>query len=164
MNDDGRFPLRRLLSDPTERSQLQFAEQGALLLQGFSGVATQRSARGLKLMAVAERDLDAAAALIQIAFPAAQAGPAEVVLLNEGGAEPYVRVTIVAPEDCHRDVVGHLAQRGALIEDVATAGDGDKAITATAPLARMLGYDGVLASVSRNRATIEYRLVGYRRV
>jgi hypothetical protein len=55
VSDEEKFPLRQLVSDPTERFQLPFAEQGALLLQGFSGVATQRTARGLVLMAVADR-------------------------------------------------------------------------------------------------------------
>jgi translation elongation factor EF-G len=162
VGDYDRFPLRQLLCDPTQRFQLAFAEQGALMLEGFSGLRTQRTPRGLVLMGVAERDLDAAAAMIQAAFPAAQAGAAEVVLLNEGAAEPYVRVTVAAPEDCYGDIVGQLAKRGGLIEDMGDMTDGNKRVTATAPLARMLGYDGVLASVSRNRATIDYVFVGYR--
>jgi len=156
------FPLRQLVTDPSERFQLQFAQQAALLLEGFAGISTESTARGLLVRAVAERDLHAATAMLRVAFPVLRVDPIEVVYLNDGTLEPYVRVRVTTPEDCYGDVVGQLNQRRAWIEYMADAAEGHKLVTVAAPLAEMLGYDEVLAKTTRNRAIAEYHFLDYR--
>src|ERR1700739_2637235 len=107
---DTRFPLQVLVTDPSERLQLSFAEQGAAVLAGFSGVQTQPSARGLIIKGVAERDLSAAVALLRVAMPAAAVGSVEVVYLEQGSTEPWVRVRVTTPEDHYGEVIAQLVQ------------------------------------------------------
>ncbi len=161
---DTRFPLRLLVTDPSERFQLRFAEQGAALLGKVSGVQTQASARGLTINAVAERDLSAAVAMLQAAIPAVAAGAIEVVYLDQGTTEPYVRVRVTTPEDHFGDVIAQLNQRHGLIESLDDTGDEGKVVVATAPLAQLLGYDKVLAVTTRGRAIADYEFVDYRAV
>jgi len=156
------FPLRQLVTDLTERFQLRFAQQAAVLLVGFSGVQALQSAAGIVLRAVAERDLDAALALLRAAFPAVNSGPVEIVRLEEGTMEPYVRVRVTIPKDNEVAVINQLHQRSGSIDSLADIGEGQKTIAASAPLAAMLGYDKVLARTTRNRATIDYAFADYR--
>jgi len=141
---------------------LRFAQQAAVLLVGFSGVQAMQSAAGIVLRAVAERDLDAAVALLRAAFPAVNSGPIEIVRLEEGTMEPYVRVRVTVPKDNEGAVINQLHQRRGSIDSLADSGEGQKTITASAPLAAMLGYDKVLARTTRNRATIDYAFADYR--
>jgi translation elongation factor EF-G len=159
-----RFPLRLLVTGPSERFQLRFAEQGAALLAEVSGVQIQASARGLTINAVAERDLSAAVAMLQAAIPAVAVGAMEVVYLDQGTMEPYVRVRVTTPEDFFGDVISQLNQRRGLIESLDDTCDEGKIVVATAPLAQMLGYDKVLAVTTRGRALAEYAFVDYRSV
>ena len=156
------FPLRQLVTDLTQRFQLRFAQQAAVLLEGFSGIHAINSAAGIVLGAVAERDLDAAVALLRAAFPAVKGGPVEILRLNEGTMEPYVRVQVTAPEGNDGEVVSQLHERRGSVESLFDSGKGQRTITATAPLAAMLGYDRVLARTTRNRATIDYAFADYR--
>lgn len=133
-----------------------------MLLVGFSGVQAMQSAAGIVLRAVAERDLDAAVALLRAAFPAVNCGPVEIVRLGEGTMEPYVRVRVTIPADNAGDVIKQLRQRRGSIDSLADSGDGKKTISASAPLAAMLGYDQLLARTTRNRATIDYAFADYR--
>jgi len=162
MNAPTHFPLRQLVTDPSERFPLRFAQQGALLLEGFAGVHTESTAKGLLLNAVAERDLHAATVMLRVAFPIVRADPIEVVYLNDGTLEPYVRVRVTTPQDYYGDVVGQLNKRRAWIEDMADAAQGYKLVTVAAPLAEMLGYDEILAKTTRNRAIAEYQFLDYR--
>jgi translation elongation factor EF-G len=157
-----KFPLRQLVTDRTAPFQLGFAEQGATLLAGFSGLQTHVSARGLILEAVAERDLAAAVAMLQVAFSAVDIGAVEVVYLNQGTLEPYVRVRVTISEDDEREVVAQLIQRRAVIESLEAATEKRKIISAIAPLADMLGYDEVAAASTGNRALVDYTFVDYR--
>jgi hypothetical protein len=159
-----KFPLRQLVTDLSASFQLDFAEQGAALLQGFSGLHTQPSGSGLILTAVAERDLIAAVAMLEVAFPAVRAGAVEVVYLDHGRIEPYVRVRVTTPEDYCGDVIDQLNRRRGLIESLDDAGDRGKTVVVSAPLAAMLGYDSVVAATTRGRATVEYEFVDYRPV
>jgi hypothetical protein len=158
------LPLRQLVTDRSERFQLDFAQQGAALLAGFSGVQSQPSARGLTLSSVSERDLSAAVVMVQAAFPAAAVGAVEVVYLAQGTAEPWVRVRVTTPEDCAGDVIAQLNERHASIESLDEKGEEGKIVTASAPLAKMLGYDEVVAATTRNRAVVEYEFLEYRPV
>ncbi|MGA2778390.1 MAG: hypothetical protein ABSF94_12600 [Steroidobacteraceae bacterium] len=162
MDPNPQFPLRKRVTDLTERFQLRFAQQAAVLLDGFAGICVQQSASGLVLMAVAERDLDAAITMIQIAFPALRCGPVEVLLLDDGTMEPYVRVRVTTPEEHYRDVVGQLRDRHASIESADNMDRRSKTVTAIAPLSQLLGLDAVLASATKNRATADYAFVDYR--
>lgn len=159
-----RFPLRLIVTDPSERFQLRFAEQGTALLAEVSGVQTQASARGLAINAVAERDISAAVAMLQAAIPTLAAGAIEVVYLDQGAMEPYVRVSVTTPEDHIGDVIGQLNQRDGLIESLDDTLDEGKIVVATAPLAQMLGYDKVLAMTTRGLALADYEFVDYRPV
>jgi translation elongation factor EF-G len=138
-----------------------FAEQGALLLAGVSGVQTQSSARGLMINAVAERDLFAAVTLVQAAIPSVSIGAVEVVYLDQGRMEPYVRVRVTVPPDHHGDVTAQLSQRRGLIESLDDTGGG-MIVIATAPLAEMLGYDDAVSVTTEGRAIVDYEFVGYR--
>ncbi len=162
MNASTRFPLRQLVTDPSDRFPLRFAQQAALLLEGFAGISTESTAKGLIVKAVAERDLNAAAAMLRAAFPILRADPIEVVYLSDGTLEPYVRVRVTTPEDYYGDVVGQLSKRRGWIEDMANAADGFKLVTAAAPLAEMLGYDELLAETTRNCAMADYQFLDYR--
>lgn len=133
-----------------------------MLLVGFSGVQAMQSAAGIVLRAVAERDLDAAATLLRAAFPAVKCGPIEIVRLNDGTMEPYVRVRVTIPADNAGAVIEQLRRRRGSIESLADSGEGQKTIGASAPLASMLGYDQQLARTTRNRATIDYAFADYR--
>jgi translation elongation factor EF-G len=157
-----KFPLRQLVTDRLAPDQLSFAEQGATLLAGFSGLQTHVSARGLILEAVAERDLAAAAAMLQIAFPAVHIGAVEIVYLNQGTLEPYVRVRVTISEECHLEIVAQLVQRRAVIESLEDVAEKQKIISAIASLADMLGYDEVAAASTGNRAFVDYAFVDYR--
>jgi translation elongation factor EF-G len=157
-----RFPLRVLLTDPSERFQLRFAEQGAAILAGVSGVQTQSSARGLIINALAERDLSAAVAMLQAAILTVAVGAVEVIYLDQGTMEPYVRVRVTTPANHYGDVFAQLVQRRGLIESLDDTGEEGKIVTATAPLAEMIGYDQVLAATTRGRAIVEYDFLDYR--
>ena len=159
-----KLPLRLLVTDPATKFQLAFSEQGALLLAGFAGVRTQASARGLIINAVTECDLSAAVAMLQTLFPAVDVGTVEVVHLDQGSMEPYVNVNVKTPEDYHGFVIAQLNERGGSIESLVDTDSHHKLVSATAPLARMLGYDKVLADTTRNSATVEYSFVDYRPV
>jgi hypothetical protein len=108
---DTRFPLRVLVTDPSEIFQLRFADQGAALLAGVSGIETQSSARGLIVSGIAERELSAAVAILRVAIPAAAVGTVEVVYLDQGSTEPWVRVRVTTPADHYGDVIAQLVQR-----------------------------------------------------
>jgi predicted membrane GTPase involved in stress response len=164
MTSNMSFPLRLLVTDPSNKFQLTFPEQSAMLLTGFSGVQTQASARGLIINAVAERDLSAAVAMLQTAFPCVDIGTVEVVYLDQGGMEPYVRVNVTTPEDYYGFVIAQLNDRCGLIESLVDTDSHLKIVSATAPLAKMLGYHKVLAETTRNSATVEYSFVDYRPV
>jgi hypothetical protein len=164
VNAATQFPLRQLVTDPLERFQLRFAQQGAVLLDGFAGIQTEASAAGLLVKAVAERDLNAATAMLRVGFAAVRVGPVEIVYLNQGTMEPYVRVRVTTPADYYCDVLAQLNQRRGLIESVDDAGEVGKIVCATAPLAEMLGYDEVLAATTRNRAIADYQFIDYRPV
>jgi predicted membrane GTPase involved in stress response len=164
MTSNTRFPLRLLATDPSNKFQLTFSEQGAMLLAGFSGVQTQASAGGLIINAVAERDLSAAVAMLQAAFPGVDIGTVEVVYLDQGRMEPYVRVNVTTPEDYYGFVIAQLNDRCGLIDSLVDTDSHLKTVSATAPLAKMLGYDKVLAETTRNSATVEYYFVDYRPV
>jgi elongation factor G-like protein len=156
------FPLRQLVTDPSERFQLRFAQQAGVLLEGFAGISTESTAKGLLVKAVAERDLHAATAMLRVAFPVVRVDPIEVVYSSDGMLEPYVRVRVTTPADYYGDVVGQLNKRRGLIEDMVDAAKGYKLVTVTAPFAEMLGYDDVLAKTTRNRAMAEYQFLDYR--
>ena len=159
---DTRFPLRVLVTDPSEIFQLRFADQGAALLAGVSGIETQSSARGLMVSGVAERDLSAAVAILRVAIPAVAVGTVEVVYLDQGSAEPWVRVRVTTSADHYGDVIAQLVQRRGLIEYLEdTPGEG-KIVVATAPLAEMLGYDDVVAVITKGVAIADYEFAGYR--
>jgi hypothetical protein len=158
------FPLRQLVTDPLGRFQLRFAQQGAVLLDGFDGIQTEASAAGLLVKAVAERDLHAATAMLRVGFAAVRVGPVEIVYLNQGTMEPYVRVRVTTPADYYGDVVAQLTQRRGLLESLDDAGEAGKIVCAAAPLAEMLGYDEVLAANTRNRAIADYHFIDYRPV
>jgi predicted membrane GTPase involved in stress response len=164
MTSNMRFPLRLLVTDASNKFQLAFSEQGAMLLAGFSGVQTQASARGLIINVLAERDLSAAVAMLQTAFPGVDIGTVEVVYLDQGGMEPYVRVNVTTPEDYYGFVIAQLNDRCGLIESLVDTDSHLKTVSATAPLAKMLGYEKVLAETTRNSATVEYSFVDYRPV
>jgi len=164
MTSNTRLPLRLLVADPSSKFQLGFSEQGAALLAGFSGVQTQASARGLIIYAVAERDLSWAVAMLQSAFPVLDIGAIEVVYLDQGEMEPYVRVNVTTPEDYYGFVIAQLNERYGSIESLEDTDGHLKTVSATAPLAKMLGYDKVLAETTRNSATVEYIFVDYRPV
>jgi hypothetical protein len=159
-----RLPLRVLVTDPSSRLQFSFSEQGAVLLAQFTGVQTQASARGLIINAVAERDLSSAVALLQTVFPVLDCGAVEVVYLDQGRMEPYVRVHVTTPEDYFGVVIAQLNERGGLIEHVEDTGVHLKRVSATAPLAMMLGYDKALSEATKDRATVEYVFADYRPV
>jgi predicted membrane GTPase involved in stress response len=159
-----RLPLRLLVTDPSERLQLGFAEQGKVLLAGVSGVQTQSSARGLIINGLAERDLSAAVAMLQAAIPTVVVGALDVVYLDQGAMEPWVRVRVTTPADHVGDVVSQLNERQGLIEALDDTGEAGKIVTASAPLVRMLGYDKVMAAMTGNRALVEYEFLDYRRV
>jgi predicted membrane GTPase involved in stress response len=162
MMSETRFPLRVLVTDPSERFQLSFAEQGAAVLAGFSGVQTQSSARGLIINGVAERDISAAVAMLRVAIPAVAVGAVEVVYLDQGSTEPWVRVRVTTPADRQGDVVAQLVQRRGLIEGVEDTPDVGKIVVATAPLARLLGYDQAVAATTGGIAIADYEFIGYR--
>jgi translation elongation factor EF-G len=153
MMSETRFPLRVLVTDPSERFQLSFAEQGAAVLAGFSGVQTQSSA---------ERDISAAVAMLRVAIPAVAVGAVEVVYLDQGSTEPWVRVRVTTPADRQGDVVAQLVQRRGLIEGVEDTPDVGKIVVATAPLARLLGYDQAVAATTGGIAIADYEFIGYR--
>jgi hypothetical protein len=157
-----RYPLRLLVRDLSETSQLSFAEQGILLLAGAPGVQTQSSARGLILNAVAERDLSAAVAMLQAAIPSVVVGAVEVVCLDQGGMEPWVRVRVTTPPDRCAEVIAQLEERRGSIESREDAGDRGTILTATAPVAAMLGYDDVLSVTTGGRAIADYEFADYR--
>jgi translation elongation factor EF-G len=158
------LPLRQLVTDLTERFQLKFAQQAAVLLDGFSGVQAVQSASGILLRAVAERDLQAAVTLLQAAFPAIRSGPVEIVLRSDGSMEPFARLRVRSPTDAYAAVVDQLTERGATIESVEDAPDGIKIMTAAAPLARLQGYDRLLARTTRGRGAVDYAFADYRPV
>ncbi len=164
MDAHAQFPLRQLVTDLTERFQLKFAQQAAVLLDGFSGIQAVQSASGILLRAVAERDLQAAVTLLQAAFPAISSGPVEIVRRDDGAMEPYVRLRVRTPNDACAAVIDQLTERSGAIESVEDAPHGIKVVTAAAPLARLLGYDRILARATRSRATIDYAFADYRPV
>lgn len=155
------LPLRLRVTDPTERFQLRFADQGALLLADFSGVRARPCASGLEISSVTERDLYAAAEMIRIAFPNVTVGKPEVNYLDGGALEPYVRVRVSTPEYFYGDIIGQLNARHGLIESMDSDGD-RKIVTASAPLAEMLGYDNIAAKTTRGKAFVDYELLDYR--
>jgi hypothetical protein len=163
MTGPAKYPLRLLVTNQSERFQLHFAEECTVLLTGFAGVRAQASARGLILEAVAERDLVAAAALVQGALPAAHVGPLEVVYLNQGDMEPYVRLRIATPAECYERVLVLLDGRHAVIETLDDAA-GLKLVWAAARVAAMLGFDADLGAASAHRATVDYEFSDYRPV
>jgi hypothetical protein len=158
------FPLRLLLTDPSERFQLRFAEEGAALLAGVSSVQTESSARGLTINALAERDIFAAVAVLQVAIPTAAVGAVEVIYVDQGTMEPYVRVRVTTPADHYGDVFAQLVQRRGLIEGLDDTGEEGKIVTATVPLAEMIGYDKVVAATTRGRGIVEYEFLDYRAI
>jgi translation elongation factor EF-G len=158
------LPLRILITDRSERFQLRLTQQGAALLAGFSSVQIQSSARDLILSSVSERNLSAAVAMLQAAIPALAVGAVEVVYLNRGAAEPWVRVRVTTPEDHFGDVIAQLNERHGLIEALDDRGDEHKIVTASAPLAKMLGYNELVALTTRNSAVVEYEFLEYRPV
>jgi predicted membrane GTPase involved in stress response len=162
VTSDARFPLHVLVTDPSERFQLRFAEQGAALLAGVSGVQTHSSTRGLIIKSVAERDLSAAVAILQVVIPAVAVGTVEVVYLDRGSTEPWVRVRVTTPADHYGDVIAQLVQRRGLIECLEETPGAGKIVVATAPLAEMLGYDEVVAVTTRGVGIADYEFVGYR--
>ena len=155
MTVPAKYPLRLLVTNQSERFQLHFAEECTVLLTGFAGVQAQASARGLILEAVAERDLIAAATLVQDALPAVLVGPLEVVYLNQGDMEPYVRLRISTPAECYDGVLALLDERQALIETLDAAA-GRKLVWAAARVARVLGFDAALGVATAHRATVDY--------
>jgi hypothetical protein len=158
------LPLRLLITDPANKFQLAFSDQGALLLAKFAGIQIRATARGLVINALTERDLSAAVAMLQTLFPAVDIGTVEVVHLNQGSMEPYVHVSVETLEDYYGFVIAQLNERGGLIESLADTDSHHKVVSATAPLAKMLGYDKVLAETTKNSATVAYSFVDYRPV
>jgi hypothetical protein len=49
-----------------------------------------------------------------------------------------------------------------LIESLDDTGEDGKIVTATAPLAEMLGHDKVVAATARMRAVVKYEFLEYR--
>jgi translation elongation factor EF-G len=143
---------------------LRFAEQGAVLLAGFIGVQVEASATGLILKSAAERDLLAAATLVEAAIPTLKIGAVEVVYLNQNTMEPYLRVRVTTPADNYGDVIGQFIARVGSIEGCEDLSDRRKLVSAEAPAVEMLGFDQVLAALTLNRALAEYHCIGYRPV
>jgi len=162
MTGNLRLPLRLLVTDPASRFQLPFSDQSALLLAGVAGIEAGASARGLILNALSERDLSAAVAMLQTLFPVLNMEPVEVVHLDEGTMEPYVRVNVKTPADFSGPIVAQLKDRSGLIEGVVDTDSHHQIVSATAPLARMLGYDKVLSDATKGSAAVEYCFLDYR--
>jgi translation elongation factor EF-G len=161
VTDSCPLPLRVRLTDPSEPFQLRFAERAATLVV-IPGVRWEVAASGLTLSGVVERDLERAALAVRNAFPLATVGSIEVVYLNgPEWLEPYVLVRVTTPEDFFGDVVLDLSRRRGVIEMMDDVPDG-KRVTATVPLAELLGYDAALRALSRERASFECQLVDYR--
>lgn len=113
------MPLRQTMTDAGQSMQLDIVESAKLLLAGFSGVRVEVPARVLTLRALAERDLDGAVELLGTAFPTLRRGPVEVVRLEEGRLEPYVRLRLRTPDEFLIRVSDELGRRGGSIEDLA---------------------------------------------
>jgi translation elongation factor EF-G len=154
-------PLRMLVTDSAERFQLRFAEQAATLLVNFSGVDAQASARGVIINAITERDILAAAALLKAAIATVKIGTVEIVYRDEHSMEPYYRVRVLTPEDHIGDVMAEMNTRRGAIESLDDANPG-KSVACTSPVSKMLGFERVLAEMTRGLATVEYDFIGYR--
>jgi elongation factor G len=102
--------------------------------------------------------------MLQTAISTVAVGAVEVVYQDQGTREPYVRVRVTTPADHYGDVFAQLVQRRGLIESLDDTGEEGKIVTATAPLAEMLGYDKVVAATTRSRAVVEYEFLDYRPV
>jgi len=150
-----------LVTDSAERFQLRFAEQAAILLVNFSGVAVQASARGVIINAITERDIFGAAALLKAAISTVEVGRIEIAYRNEHSMEPYYRVRVITPEDHIGDVMAEMNIRRAAIESLDDANPG-KSVACVAPVSKMLGFERVLAEMTRGLATAEYDFIGYR--
>jgi translation elongation factor EF-G len=155
------LPLRQTLTDSGQPLQLDFIEQAKLLLEGFSGVKAEVPARLLSLRALAERDLEGAAALLRAVFPAIRAGRIEVVCLEEGRLEPYVQLRVKAPAEYCAHIGEELLRRSGSIDDLGSDA-GHQVLVSVAPLERLLGFDGWLSAATSGRAIAEYLFKDYR--
>jgi translation elongation factor EF-G len=149
------------LTDSSEPFQLRFAERAAALIE-IPSIRCDATASGLTISGAAERDLERAVLAVREAFPSAAPDRFEVVYLNDPEwREPYVRVRVTTPEDYYGDVIADLHRRRGTLETLEEAAD-RKSVTATVPLAELIGYDTALRAMTRNRGTFDYQLVDYR--
>ncbi len=74
--------------------------------------------------------------------------------------EPLMELEVRTPDDHTGDVLGELLARRAKIGALEARGGG-QVISATVPLAEMMGYASVLRSSSRGRATYSMRFASY---
>jgi predicted membrane GTPase involved in stress response len=158
------YPLRVNVTDPSEPFPLRFAERVAPLFATMTRVNYAKSNSGIVVGAIAERDLESVSKSIREHFPQAVIGPVEIVYVeDEQRKEPYVRVRVSTPDDYYGDVVADLNRRGGLIEHMSDASGEDKLVTATAPLAEVIGYETALTVLTRGTAKVEYEFIGYLR-
>jgi len=67
--------------------------------------------------------------------------------------EPLMALEVVTPTEYLGDVLGHLQQKRARIEEISMRGMDTQVVSATAPLGEMFGYATDLRSLTQGRAT-----------
>lgn len=155
------LPLRQTIMDASQAVQLDFVEQAKLLLQGFASVQIEVPGRALALRALAERDLEAAVTLLEVVFPTLRRSPVEVVLLEGGALEPFVRISLRSTAALAVAMGDELKRRLGTIDEVACEAE-QRIFVAVAPLARLLGFDAWLSRVTHGAAIAQYAFESYR--
>jgi translation elongation factor EF-G len=156
------LPLSVLLTDQSQRFQLDFAQRASAILIGMNEIRIEIGGTGLTLHARSEQELEDAWALIAARVPGAHRNEVKVTYIGAPNLmEPYVRIYAVSPEDFYGDVVGELARRRGAIEAMDDVLDG-KSIVASGPLADMLGLGAALQEMTGGRGYMKSEFLEFR--
>jgi Elongation factor G C-terminus len=156
------LPLSVLLTDPSQRFQLEFAQRASAVLISMNEIRVEVGGTGLTLHAKSEQEFEDAWALIAARFPGVHRNEVKVTYVGAPNLmEPYVRIYAVSPEDFYGDVVGELARRRGAIEAMDDA-IGGKSIVASEPLADMLGLSVALQEMTGGRGYMKSEFLEFR--